>query len=186
MFKIPHISTGDILRKEISKKTELGLKAQDYVNSGKLVSDDLMIEIIKKKIQEKGAEKGFLLDGFPRNIAQAVMLDKMFDQLGYSIDKVINITVDQEEIIRRLSSRRVCPSCKRITTADQGQDYCPYCGHKLVKRDDDDISVIKKRLQVYKKQTEPLIDYYRERGLLVEIDGTAPQEKVTERVLELL
>jgi len=186
-FNILHISTGDILRKEIRKKTELGLKAKDYVQSGKLVSDDLIIEIIKKEIQGEEAKGGFLLDGFPRNLSQAKMLEKMFDRMGYSVDKVINISVDEKEIIRRLSARRVCPSCKKITAAQPGQkNVCPHCGEKLVKRDDDDIQVIKKRLEVYKKETEPLIDYYRKKGLLVEIDGTASQGKVTERVLEKL
>ncbi|MGM0366351.1 MAG: adenylate kinase [Actinomycetota bacterium] len=183
-FKIPHISTGDILRKEIKQKTELGKKAEKYVNDGKLVPDDLIIEIIRKEIQGKKAEDGFLLDGFPRNITQARMLEKMFDQMGYSVDKVVNISVDKEEVIRRLSSRRICPSCKKVTGTDSGQkNVCPHCGKEMVKRDDDDISVIKKRLEVYREETRPLIDYYRRKGLLVEIDGSASQGKVTERVL---
>lgn len=186
-FNIPHISTGDILRKEIKQKTKLGKKAEEFVKNGHLVSDDLIIEIIKHKIQQKEAENGFLLDGFPRNLAQAKMLEDVFEQMDYSIDKVINIAVDQQEIIKRLSSRRVCPGCKKITKSTQeNEDICPQCGDNLIKREDDDVSVIEKRLDIYEKETEPLIDYYRKKRLLVEIDGNASHDKVTERVLEHL
>ncbi len=185
-FNIPHISTGDILRQEIKKGTELGKKAEEYVKGGHLVSDDLIIEIIKGKITGKEAQKGFLLDGFPRNIDQAKMLERLFDQLGYSIDKVINISVDKEEVTKRLSSRRVCPSCRKISKSAENNDECPECGEQTVKRADDDISVIKKRLEVYEEETEPLIGYYRKKGLLVDIDGSAHHEEVTERVLEHL
>ncbi len=184
-FNLPHISTGDILRKEIKKKTRLGKKAEEFVKNGNLVSDDLIIEIIKNKIQKEEARNGFLLDGFPRNLTQAKMLENVFEQLDYSVDKVISISVNQEEVIKRLSSRRVCPACKKITKfSPESENICPQCGDKLIKRDDDDVSVIKKRLEIYKNETEPLIEYYRNKGLLVEIDGNASHEKVTGRVLE--
>lgn len=186
-FKVPHISTGDILRQEIKKKTELGMKAEAYVKRGNLVRDDLILEIIKNKIQQEETKNGFLLDGFPRNITQAKMLDAMLDQLGCSVDKVINIAVDQQEAIKRLSSRMVCPSCRKTATSSgKEKNTCTHCGENLAKRDDDNLSVIKKRLKVYEQETEPLIDFYRDKGLLVDIDGDASQGKVTERVLEHL
>ena len=186
-FQIPHISTGDILRQEIKKKTELGRKAEACVKKGHLVSDDLILEIIKHTIQQEEAKNGFLLDGFPRNITQAKMLEKMLDQLGYSVDKVINIAVNHQEAIRRLSSRMVCPSCKKTTTSSGNEkNTCTHCGEELAKREDDDLSVIKKRLKVYEQETKPLIDFYGDKGLLVDVDGDASQGKVTERVFEHL
>src|SRR4030042_1108217 len=189
-FKILHISTGNILRNEIKNDTELGRKAGNFVKEGKLVPDDLIIEIIKKELEGNHSGKGFLMDGFPRNLKQAKMFQDMLDLLGIKLDSVINIDVSKDEIIRRLTSRRVCHSCNNICSINNLKDMenykCPECGSDLIKRKDDEIEVITERLNVYEKETKPLIDYYKARNLLVNIDGTGIENQVTERVLKHL
>ncbi|MCG9478984.1 MAG: adenylate kinase [Actinomycetia bacterium] len=183
-FKIPHISTGDILRKEIKTGSQLGNKAREYVETGKLVPDELIIEIIELQISGPEASRGFILDGFPRNLAQARMLENRFKALSLSVDKVINIDVGRQEVISRLTSRGICPDCRQVSTMEEGgQSKCPDCGQKLIKRKDDNVEVIEKRLDVYSQQTEPLINYYRDRDILVDIDGEASLSEVTERIL---
>ena len=189
-FKISHISTGNILRNEIKNDTELGRKAGNFVKEGKLVPDELIIEIIKKELEGKQSDKGFLMDGFPRNLKQAKMFEDMLDLLGIKLDSVINIDVSKDEIIKRLTSRRICHSCNNICSTnnlkDMGSAKCPECGGDLIKRKDDELRVITERLNVYEKETKPLIDYYREHNLLVNIDGTGMENQVTERVLKHL
>jgi len=189
-FKISHISTGNILRNEIKNDTELGRKAGNFVKEGKLVPDDLIIEIIKKELEGKQSGNGFLMDGFPRNLKQAKMFGNMLDLLGTKLDSVINIDVSKDEIIKRLTSRRICHNCNNICSTSNLKDAeitkCPECGGDLIKRKDDEIEVITERLNVYEKETKPLIDYYREHNLLVNIDGTGMENQVTERVLKHL
>ena len=189
-FKISHISTGNILRNEIKNDTELGRNAGNFVKEGKLVPDELIIEIIKKELGKKQSDKGFLMDGFPRNLKQAKMFQDMLDLLGIKLDSVINIDVSKDEIIKRLTSRRICHSCNNICSINNLKDTenakCPECGGDLIKRKDDEIKVITERLNVYEKETKPLIDYYREHNLLVNIDGTGKENQVTERVLKHL
>jgi len=189
-FNIIHISTGDILRNEIKKETLLGVEADEYLKKGNLVPDDVIIEIIKSEIIRDESRSGFLMDGFPRNLEQAVMFSTILDELGLELDKVINIVVDKNEIIKRLNSRRVCINCKRIYSFDNLDDKniakCPHCGGKLVKRKDDSADIIKKRLAVYEKETKPLIDYYDSKNLLVNIDGMGTEQEVTERILNCL
>ena len=189
-FKISHISTGNILRNEIKNDTELGRKAGIFVKEGKLVPDDLIIEIIKKELEGKQSGNGFLMDGFPRNLKQAKMFGGMLDLLGIKLDSVINIDVSKDEIIKRLTSRRICHSCNNICSTSNLKDTestkCPECGGDLIKRKDDEIKVITERLNVYEKETKPLIDYYKEHNLLVNIDGTGKENQVTERVLKHL
>lgn len=189
-FNIPHISTGDILRSEISKKTLLGKKAIEFVESGRLVPDELIIEIIEKELKKGGCRRGFLMDGFPRNLNQAKMFSSLLEKLGLKIDKVINLVVDEEEIVKRLSSRRVCTNCKRIYSFSSEEDLnnkrCPECGGELKKRNDDDINVIEKRLKVYEKETRPLVDYYADKGLLLNVDGSGTEQEVTESILKNL
>lgn len=189
-FKISHISTGNILRDEIKNDTELGRKAGNFVKEGKLVPDELIIEIIKKELKGEKSEKGFLMDGFPRNLKQAKMFQDMLDLLGIKLDSVINIDVNKDEIIKRLTSRRICHSCNNICSIDNSKDAenarCPECGGDLIKRKDDEIEVITERLDVYEKETKPLIDYYKEHNLLINIDGTGMEKQVTERVLKHL
>jgi adenylate kinase len=186
-FGIPHISTGDILRSEINKGTEMGLKAKEYVESGKLVPDELIIDIIEDFIKDDSIKEGFIMDGFPRNIAQAKKFIKMIDKNDLSLDKVVNIVVDYDEVIKRLGSRRICVQCRKITSIDESQDgRCSECGGKLVKREDDREEVIRERLNVYEEQTRPLIEYYKNRGILVNIQGNGTEEEVTERILNNL
>lgn len=189
-FKISHISTGNILRNEIKNDTELGRKAGNFVKEGKLVPDELIIEIIKKELEEKQPDKGFLMDGFPRNLKQAKMFEDMLDLLGTKLDSVINIDVSKDEIIKRLTSRRICQSCNNICSIKNLKNMesakCPECGGDLFKRKDDEIEVITERLNVYEKETKPLIDYYKEHNLLVNIDGTGMENQVAERVLKHL
>jgi adenylate kinase len=186
-FDVPHISTGDILRKEIKKGTEAGLKARENVESGKLVSDDLIIDIIENFIKDDSIKEGFIMDGFPRNTVQAKKFMKMLEKNDSGLDKVVNIVVDYDELIQRLGSRRICVKCHHITSINGNQGKrCPECGGRLVRREDDREEVIRKRLEVYEEQTRPLIEYYRKRGILVNIKGNGREEEVTERILNNL
>lgn len=189
-FKIPHISIGDILRSEIKRGTPLGKKADEYVRKGKLVPDEVIIGIIKAEINSDGSKDGFLLDGFPRNLKQATMLSDILDELGLKLNKVINIVANSDEVVKRLSSRRICVNCKKIYSFSNRQSgdviRCPQCGGKLIKRKDDSIDVIKKRLEIYEKETKPLINYYNDKGLLININGIGTEQEVTERILEHL
>jgi adenylate kinase len=185
-FDIPHVSTGDILRKEIKNETELGLKAKSFVESGKLVTDELVIEIIKNFIQGDSAEKGFLMDGFPRNLVQAKKFAEMLEEIGLKLDHVINIAVDNNEIINRLGMRRTCRKCQKITSVAECNNggLCPECGGELIIRKDDEGDIIRHRLEVYEKETQPLIEYYSKSGVFTVIDGLGTAGEVTERILK--
>lgn len=188
-FDIPHISTGDILRHEIKGGSELGKKAAGFVESGKLVPDGIIIEIIKNEISRGKSKNGFLMDGFPRNLEQALMFSDLLEQLGISLDRVININVSKEEIIERLSSRRICTVCKSVFSIgrkNREPEKCPKCNGDLIERKDDKKEVIKHRLDVYESETRPLIDFYADKGLLVNIDGSGEEKEITKRILEVL
>ena len=187
-FNIPHVSTGDILRKEIKDETELGLEAKSFVENGKLVTDELVIEIIKNFIQGDSAENGFLMDGFPRNLVQAKKFAEMLEEIGLKLDHVMNIAVDNSEIINRLGMRRTCKECQKITSVAESSNSvsCPECGGELFIRKDDEEGVIAHRLKVYEKETQPLIEYYSKNGVLTDIDGLGAEEEVTERILKSL
>ncbi|HEY4662809.1 MAG TPA: adenylate kinase [Candidatus Humimicrobiaceae bacterium] len=188
-FDIPHISTGDILRHEIKGGSELGKKAAGFVESGKLVPDGIIIEIIKNEISRGRSKNGFLMDGFPRNLEQAVMFSDLLEQLGISLDNVININVSKEEIIDRLSRRRICSVCKGVFSIggkNKEPEKCPKCNGDLIERKDDKKEVIKHRLDVYESETRPLIDFYAGKGLLVNIDGSGEEKEITKRILEVL
>ena len=167
---IPQISTGDLLRKAVSDKTQLGKTAKVYMDSGKLVPDKLIIELIRKRIKELDCKNGYILDGFPRTLSQAITLEKLDN-----IDVVLNIVIEQEEIINRLTSRRTCSECRAIYNLEgkppKVKGICDVCGGKLYQRDDDNEKTVRKRLQTYKKQTEPLIKFYKEKGLLKNIQS---------------
>ncbi len=188
-FNMPHVSTGDILRHEIKGGSELGKKAAKFVESGKLVPDGIIIEIIKNKISSGKLKNGFLMDGFPRNLKQARMFSDMLDQLGIKLDKVINIIVNKNEIIGRLSKRRTCSVCKSIFSVNNNHinsEKCPKCEGDLIKRKDDNKEVIKHRLEVYESETKSLTDFYAGKGLLVNIDGSGEEEEITKRILKVL
>lgn len=178
-WKIPHISTGSLLREAVESGSELGGVVEQYMRSGELVPDNIMLDVVKERLSHNDVSGGFILDGFPRTIEQAEGLDRT----GIDIDRVVYIYVDEDEIIRRLLSRYECPKCGYIKGAENNkEDVCPKCGVKLVRRADDDIDIIKKRLKVYREQTEPLLDHYKDRGIMLEVDGNGTVEEVFRRI----
>lgn len=192
-YDVPHISTGDILRKNIADGTELGRKAKEYMDKGELVPDELVVSLLKNRISEADCkEKGFLLDGFPRTIAQAQTLDEFLTAEGASIDQVINLEVPDEEIMSRAINRRTCenPECKEIYNLRDNppkvEGICDKCGSKLFQRKDDNEETVKNRLAVYHAQTEPLIKYYSEKGLVATVIGQEKLEDTIALVKEIL
>lgn len=189
-FQIPHISTGDLLREAVRNKTQLGLKAKEYLDVGALVSDDVMIGLIREVLTSNRAREGFILDGFPRTIAQAGALDRLFEELGISLDRVISLRVEHDEVIRRLTQRRMCRSCGRIFNASQlrrdDPARCPQCGGKLFQRSDDTLETARHRLDVYLKETKPLKDFYRRSGRFTQIDGMRDIPAIHAEIVRLL
>lgn len=187
---IPKISTGDIFRKNIAGKTDLGKKALAYIEKGKLVPDDITVSIVNDRITNDDCVKGFILDGFPRTLSQAVELDSVLTGIGKRVDKVFNIEVKDDCIIKRLGGRRVCPQCGRIyhitSLPPMTAGICNECKLDLIIRDDDSESTILRRLNVYHAQTEPLVKYYKEQGKLNRIDGELPPEDVTRKIFEIV
>lgn len=184
-YGLCHISTGDILRAAVRDQTPLGVKAKSYMDAGDLVPDDLIIDLMKERIQQPDTAKGVILDGFPRTTTQAVALDTMLNELERPLDSALLIDVDFEVIVGRLTSRRMCRDCGHIGTAADGQ-VCPVCGGEMYQRDDDNEATVRNRLQVYENSTAPLIDYYRGCDLLVTIDGDRDPEVVLSDVTEKL
>jgi len=174
-YGIPQVSTGDILRQAVKDETPLGMKAKTYLSKGELVPDDIMIGIIKDRLQEPDCQKGWLFDGFPRTIWQAIALDTILAQKDLQLDAVVNIYVQQEELIKRLSGRRVCKNCGEtfhvIFNPPVQDQICDKCGGPLYQREDDKEETVKRRLEVYQNRTKPLIDYYWEKDLLISVDG---------------
>jgi len=179
---LPHISTGDILRKAVADGTPLGLQAKAYMDAGELVPDLVVIGLVKSRLQEPDAGKGFILDGFPRTGEQAEALDRELSSLGREIHAAISIDVDRDVIVRRLTSRRTCRSCGKIYSliADPpaDPDVCDVCSGELYQRDDDTESTVRNRLSVYDRSTAPLVDYYGSKGMLHAVDGDRPVEDV--------
>ncbi len=189
--QIPKISTGDIFRANVSDGTELGLIAKSYMDRGDLVPDAVTVDMVRDRLGQSDAAKGFLLDGFPRTVPQAEELDGILDDLGNGgLDIVLELVVDDDEVVRRLSGRRTCRTCNRVWHVDfdppATEGVCDLDGGTLYQRDDDREETIRHRLTVYADQTAPLIGLYASRGLLVGIDATGPVDDVTERALEAL
>ncbi len=186
-YNIPHISTGDIFRENIKNNTELGKKAKSYMDKGLLVPDELVIELVEDRLNKDDAKEGFLLDGFPRTVAQAVSLDSILDKNDDKLTKVINISVDPEILIERAVGRRVCKTCGMTYhvkfNPPKEEGICDKDGTKLIQRDDDIEETVKTRISVYFDQTAPLIDYYRAQNLLVDIDGAKDIDKVFEDIV---
>jgi adenylate kinase len=183
---VPHISTGDIFRWNIANNTPIGEKAKKYIDKGMLVPDELTIQILKERIEMDDCKDGFVLDGFPRTINQQESLDKMLADCQKSIDMAINLVVTDNEVIRRISGRRMCKCGKAyhiVSYPSKTPGICDLCNGELYTRKDDTIEVAKTRLDTYKKQSEPIIAVYREKGILIDIDGHKPQDEVTEDVL---
>lgn len=178
------VATGDILREAVARRTELGKIAEGYMKRGELVPDDIMLGIVEETLKE--LPDGFILDGFPRTLPQAQGLDQVLEKLGVHLDAVVSLVVPDEEIVRRLSARRVCPKCQAtynlLTQPPKEDEICDQCGTPLVRRPDDEPQTIRRRLEVYRAQTEPLIGYYRGKGLLVEVDGVGPTDEVARRI----
>lgn len=186
LYDIPCISTGNIFREHISKNTELGQKAKAYMDEGKLVPDSLVIELVKSRITQDDCKNGMIFDGFPRTIPQAEALDVMLKELNIPIDFVVNVEVADELIIERMAGRTVCPSCgasyHKVNKPSKVSGKCDVCSADLIQREDDKAETVKKRLDVYHEQTEPLIAYYRQQGKLVDVDGVGAVEEVRDRV----
>ena len=186
-YNIPHISTGDIFRENIKNNTELGKKAKSYMDKGLLVPDELVIALVEDRLNKDDAKDGFLLDGFPRTVAQAVSLDSILDRNNERLTKVINISVDPEILIERAVGRRVCKTCGMTYhvkfNPPKEDGICDKDGTKLIQRDDDTEETVKTRISVYFDQTAPLIDYYRAQNLLIDIDGAKDIDKVFEDIV---
>jgi len=190
MLSIPHIATGDIFREAVKKRTELGKKAEEYMKKGELVPDEIVNGIVRERISQPDCSNGFILDGYPRTLNQAEALDKMLAEMNRKVDLVLNIEVSEENIIKRLSNRRVCKKCGAvyhlITNPPKKDGICDKCGGELYQREDDKEEVIRNRLKVYHKQTEPIIKYYEEKGVLVNIDGNKSIEEVWNQIKEVI
>lgn len=181
-YNLPHISTGDIFRANIRNKTEIGMVAKSYIDKGQLCPDEVTVKIVELRLKEEDCAKGFMLDGFPRTIFQAEELAKIAD-----IDYVINIDIPFERLLHRLTGRRVCAKCNASYHVDflNGKNVCD-CGGELIHRDDDTEETVSKRIRVYTSQTQPLIDYYKEKGKLVTVNGDDTPEKVFAQIVEIL
>ncbi len=189
-YQIPHISTGDIFRANIKEGTELGKKAKSYMDQGLLVPDELTLELIMDRFQNPDCANGYVLDGFPRTIPQAEALTDALEKNGDTIDYAINVEVPDENIVTRMSGRRACLSCGAtyhvVYAPTKTEGICDRCGEKLVLRDDDKPETVKKRLDVYHSQTQPLIDYYTKQGKLVQVDGTQDVDAVFDAIVKIL
>lgn len=189
-YSIPHVSTGDIFRKNIKENTELGTKAKEYMDKGLLVPDDIVVAIVKDRLTEEDCKNGFLLDGFPRTVAQADALDGELKKLGYNLDYVINIDVDKDILVERAIGRRICKECGatyHVKYNPPKQDgKCDLCGRELYQREDDTALTVSRRIEVYTEQTKPLIDYYKEKGILIGVNGEQDIDKVFEDIVNAL
>lgn len=183
-FGVAHISTGDLLRAAVKGGTELGIQAKKYMDAGELVPDQLVIDLVKERLAADDAQQGFILDGFPRNTAQAVVLDSELKDMGLALDAAVLVDVDPDVIVKRLSSRRTCKNCGY--TAPAGVDVCPRCGGEMYQRDDDKPETIQRRLDVYQNQTAPLIEYYKGHGLLKTVNGEQAVDDVYKDMKEQL
>ncbi|MBY6178802.1 adenylate kinase [Staphylococcaceae bacterium DP2N0-1] len=189
-FPIPHISTGDMFRKAIKDETDLGKEAKSYMDRGELVPDEVTVGIVKERISEDDAKKGFLLDGFPRTIDQAEALNDIMSELGRNIDAVINIEVPEEELMNRLTGRRICEKCGTtyhlVFNPPKIDGICDIDGGKLYQREDDNPETVSNRLNVNVKQSKPILEYYNEKGVLKNIDGAKDIDDVTKDVIDIL
>ncbi|MGB9735244.1 MAG: adenylate kinase [bacterium] len=189
-YGIPQIATGDMLREEVKKKSELGVKAKAYMDKGELVPDSLVISMLEKRLKEKDASKGFILDGFPRTVAQADALAEKFKELNIDDFAVIELKVDEESVIKRLSARRVCNNCGKIynliTEPPKNDNVCDECNGSLYQRDDDKESTIRERFRVYNSKTAPLIDYYAKRGMLKTVSADGSIEDINKSIVSII
>ena len=189
-YKIPHISTGDIFRANIKEGTELGKEAKSYMDKGLLVPDEVVVSIVKDRLTKDDCKEGFLLDGFPRTLEQADALDKELSKLGIKLDKVVNIDADKEILIKRAIGRRICKSCGATYhiqfNPPKVEGICDVDGGELFQRDDDTVETVGTRIEVYTNQTKPLIKYYEEKGIILNVDGTRPIDETFDTIVNAL
>ena len=189
-YGVPHISTGDIFRANIKEGTELGMEAKKYMDQGQLVPDELTVRILLDRVAKDDCKNGYVLDGFPRTIPQAEVLDKALSEINDKIDYAINVDVPDENIINRMGGRRACLSCgatyHMVHIPPKKEGICDVCGQPLVLRDDDKLETVKNRLDVYHKQTQPLIDFYNAKGILKSVDGTVDMKDVFAAIVAIL
>lgn len=189
-FNIPHISTGDIFRENIKTQTQLGIKAKVYMDQGLLVPDELVLELIIDRFKAADCKDGYVLDGFPRTIPQAIALDSGLDMNNVRMEYAINVDVPDQVIIERMAGRRACLSCGRTYHVDtlipKVDGICDYCNTELVLRDDDKPETVRKRLEVYHEQTQPLLDYYKEKGILHRVDGTGAIDDIYKEIIHVI
>ncbi|MCD6263217.1 adenylate kinase [Candidatus Bathyarchaeota archaeon] len=190
MYGIPHINTGDLLREEVAKGTEVGRIAKPYMDQGKLVPDDVITRILEERLSQADCKRGFILDGYPRNLHQVDLLDEILKRLGVDLDCVLNILIDDEVVVRRLTTRRICSVCgaiyNLINKPPKKEGVCDICGGRLIQRDDDREEVIRRRLEVYKEQSEPVLERYRKRGLVRDIRGDVGLEALPAEIKRVL
>ncbi len=189
-YNLPHVSTGDIFRANIKNGTELGKEAKGYMDRGELVPDELTVRILLDRVAQEDCKNGYILDGFPRNIPQAEVLEKELEKLGEKIDAAIDMEVPDESIIRRMSGRRACSSCGAtyhiVNVPPKKEGICDVCGEALILRDDDKEETVQKRLDVYHEQTQPLIEFYTKKGILKTVDGTQDMMSVFQTITKIL
>ena len=189
-YNLPHVSTGDIFRANIKNGTDLGKEAKQYMDKGQLVPDELTVRILLDRVSKDDCKNGYVLDGFPRTIPQAEVLDAELTKLGDKVDFAINVDVPDENIINRMGGRRACVNCGatyHVQFAPPAKEgICDKCGNELILRDDDKPETVKNRLDVYHKQTQPLIEYYSKKGVLKEVDGTVSMNEVFESIVSIL
>ncbi len=189
-FSIPHISTGDIFRKNIKEGTELGKKAKEYMDRGELVPDTLVVEIVEDRLKAEDCKSGFLLDGFPRTVFQAEALDKVLENMGAGLDYVINVVVDPELLVERAVGRRICRDCGSTYhikyNPPREESVCDKCSGELYQRSDDNADTVTNRIRVYMDETSPLIEYYRVKGNLINVDGQQDIDKVFDDILKAI
>jgi len=187
IFKIEHISTGDILREAVNKGSKLGKKVKTIIDKGELVPDEIMNELVKEKIKDLDS---FILDGYPRTIEQAKSLDRTLKELNKQIDAVVLIDVPEEEIVKRISSRRVCPNCGKvynlITLKPKNDELCDNCGTNIIQRNDDREEIVRERYKIYQRNTYPVIEFYRKNNTIITIDGSKDVEEVTKELFNML
>ncbi len=189
-YGIPQISTGDMFREHLSKGTELGLKAKEYMDKGQLVPDEVVLGMVEERLKQPDCEKGFILDGFPRTVPQAEALDQLLEKMGKKIDYAICIDVPDEELVKRLTGRRTCKKCGMMYHVmfkpPKEEGKCDVCGGELYQRADDNEETVRNRLKVYHEQTEPIIQFYEKKGVLYRIDGMGSIDEIFERIVKLL